>query len=458
MSADYDRLFGPPEPEGPDEAAGAADRPGRPMHNGHNVSAATDIAQRTGQVSPSQPDASAAAAMPMNTPRPRPTPPAKPMPTPPGRHARHRRASDPTPEQARSAVSPAPQPKAARRGAATHHRAVPQRRPPANPPAAQQVAPPANYDEPTRRLPTRRGAPAAANAKLRPQRGWRRWVYLLTRINVGPSRDEKYELDLHARITRGPRRTYQIGVLGLQGGAGKTTLTVILGSAFADVRGGRVLAIDADPAAGNLADRVGRTNRASIADLTAAHTGPRYTDIRPLTSTNAVNLDVLAAAPYGAARRGLSQADWRCAARAAAGAYDVVLADCGGDFFAPATRAVLSTVNAIVLVAAASADGARQAAVAIDWLKTNGYRRLLTRAHVVIDQVLPGQPPAQMADMVREFDRTLAPGRVVALPYDRHIAAGGAIAFASLDDTYRRRTLELAADLADDFNKVVRPQ
>lgn len=85
--------------------------------------------------------------------------------------------------------------------------------------------------------------------KVVSQRGWRHWVHALTRINLGLSPDEKYELDLHARVRRNPRGSYQIAVVGLKGGAGKTTLTAALGSTLAQVRADRILALDADPGA-----------------------------------------------------------------------------------------------------------------------------------------------------------------------------------------------------------------
>src|SRR5262249_30724300 len=123
-------------------------------------------------------------------------------------------------------------------------------------------------------------APSKPAAKLVPQRGWRRGVYALTRINFGLSRDEKYEIELRTRIRRRLRGSYEIGVVGLKGGAGKTTVTAALGSVFAQVRGDRILAVDADQAAGNLADRVGRQSAATIADLLANDALSHYNDIR----------------------------------------------------------------------------------------------------------------------------------------------------------------------------------
>jgi MinD-like ATPase involved in chromosome partitioning or flagellar assembly len=66
--------------------------------------------------------------------------------------------------------------------------------------------------------------------------------------------------------------------------------------------------------------------------------------------------------------------------------YNLVLADCGTGLFQPAARVVLSTVSGLVIVASASIDGARQAAVTMDWLRQNGYHNLLGRSCVVINQ------------------------------------------------------------------------
>jgi len=284
------------------------------------------------------------------------------------------------------------------------------------------------------------------------RRGWRRWVYRLTRVNVGLSRDERYELDLHTRIRRTVRGSYAIGVLGLKGGAGKTAVTVALGSVFAQVRGDRILAVDADPVSGNLADRVGRQSRANVADLVANKALSHYNDIRAHTSRNAVDLEVLPAAEYSAPRRTLTPDDWRCVAAAVPRYYNLMLADCGRDLAGPATRSVLSTASGLVIVSSASIDGARQAVVAIDWLRNNGYQALLARSCVVINNVMPKERGAAVGDLVKRFEQQVRPGRVVVVPWDAHVAAGGEIQPDLLGAPYLRTIVELAAALSDDFD------
>jgi MinD-like ATPase involved in chromosome partitioning or flagellar assembly len=292
--------------------------------------------------------------------------------------------------------------------------------------------------------------------KMPSQRGWRHVVYLLTRINLGLSPDEIVELDLIARVRRTARDSYQIGVLGLKGGAGKTTVTVALGSTLSKVRGDRILAIDADPDGGNLAERSGRQSAASISDLLSDKELTRYNDIRAYTSMNTANLEVLASQDYSTARRAFAAEDWESATNIVSRYYNLVLADCGAGLFHPATRSVLSTVAGLVIVASASLDGARQAAMTMDWLRQNGYQDLLSRSCVVINHISPGKPNIDVQDLVAQFERHVPPGRVIVFPYDKHIATGTEVNIDLLSKTFRRRTLELAAALSDDFERLDR--
>lgn len=328
--------------------------------------------------------------------------------------------------------------------------------------AAQQQQPPGPMATSAASIGNHRAIDALSHVgvrsavKMPSQRGWRHLLYVLTRINLGLSPDEMYEMDLHARIRRNARDSYQVGVFGLKGGVGKTAVTVALGSAMSKVRGDRILAVDADPDGGNLADRAGRQSAATVSDLLADQELNRYNDIRAYTSMNASNLEVLPSEEYSGARREFNDEDWSGVVDVVSRYYNLVLADCGAGLFQPASRGVLSTVAGMVIVASASIDGARQAAVTMDWLRQNGYQDLLGRSCVVINHVVPGKPNIDVADLVGQFERHVPPGRVVVLPYDKHIAAGTEIQFDLLGETFRRRITELAAALSDDFDRLER--
>ncbi|MEE6178184.1 MinD/ParA family ATP-binding protein [Mycobacterium sp. 050134] len=286
-----------------------------------------------------------------------------------------------------------------------------------------------------------------------PRRGWRRWVFKLTRINLGLSREEKQELSLCNDIRNTPRGSYQIGILGPKGGVGKTSLTVTLGSLFAQLRNDRILAFDADAGSGNLADRVGRQSKATITDLLTERDLSHYNNVRAHLSANAVDLEVLAAPDYSTTPRALSESDWHRAADAVPRFYNLTLIDCGASLLDPVTQGVLSTISAAVIVSSASIDGARQAAIAIDWLRNNGYQDLVGRSCIVINHVAPGKPNVAVKELTREFEKHVQPERVFVLPWDEHIAKGTEIQLDHLGRAYKRKLIQLAAALSADFDR-----
>jgi MinD-like ATPase involved in chromosome partitioning or flagellar assembly len=452
MSADYDRLFHSSEAAQADEGTAAVDRdtPSGPL--------------------PGLPTQAQAAPTPTTAPPPRATevtmqmPPTKAgaqrvqnglMRSPQGATstgARYeQRPATPAP-QARSAPAPVPSPQHYAESQAEKLAAWTSAQQAAGQPTPTSAATIGNH----RAIDALSHVGVRSAVKMPSQRGWRHLIYMLTRINLGLSPDEIYEMDLHARIRRNARDSYQIGVFGLKGGVGKTAVTVALGSSLSKIRGDRILAVDADPDGGNLADRAGRQSAATVADLLSDKELTRYNDIRAYTSMNGSNLEVLSSEEYSGARREFNDDDWKGAVGIVSRYYNLVLADCGAGLFQPASRGVLSTVSGLVIVASASIDGARQAAVTMDWLRQNGYQDLLGRSCVVINHVTPGKPNIDVEDLVQQFERHVPAGRVIVLPWDKHIAAGTEIQLDLLDKDFRRRVTELAAALSDDFDRLER--
>jgi hypothetical protein len=130
--------------------------------------------------------------------------------------------------------------------------------------------------------------------RLPARNGWRAMLYKATRINLGPGKDENYELSLRGRVNRILRTTFPIAILNLKGGVGKTVVCETLGSTFADARGDRVINVDLDADAGNLIDRHGRQSSLSLLDLASDTSVARYLDVRAHTSMNDSRLEVLA--------------------------------------------------------------------------------------------------------------------------------------------------------------------
>ena len=118
--------------------------------------------------------------------------------------------------------------------------------------------------------------------KAPPRQGWRRLVHGATggKVNPGQSRREEQRARVTEAIRTPLRGDYRIAVMSLKGGVGKTTTTVALGSVLAQTRGDRVIAIDANPDFGTLAQRVAAPGPATIRDLLQAEDTSRYAQIK----------------------------------------------------------------------------------------------------------------------------------------------------------------------------------
>ncbi|OBH21274.1 MinD/ParA family protein [Mycobacterium sp. E3247] len=477
IPVDYDRLF--ESPAGTDTSDGlGADTAYDPDIPAPTPPMPTDAPKPNGQAPPPMP-----VHWPEQSPAEHPpmpadltaAPPLPVRPQPRGPKERNRVAKQP-PRHARQDPAEGPNPQLGRAKSQNSHRAGPQStkgnapgpslplRPSTAPPnggppetrgRGEPAAPAASASAPAAATPEPAARPTAGKPAARPvsRRGWRRWVHILTRINLGLSRDEKYELELQNRIRRPIHGSYEIGVLGLKGGAGRTSVTAALGSVFAQLRGDRILAVDADPVSGDLVNRVGRQTAATVADLVANRALSHYNDVRAHTSMNAVSLEVLSAPDYNGTRPLLSAEEWKRALGMVPRYYNLVVSDCGADLFSPAAHGVLAVASGLVVLSTASVDGVRQAAVALDWLRNNGYGDLLDRACVVINHVVPGDSTTADSDVVRQFQQHVHPGRVIVLPWDEHIAAGAEVQFALLSPPYQRKIIELAAALSDDFDR-----
>lgn len=285
-----------------------------------------------------------------------------------------------------------------------------------------------------------------------PRRGWRRMVYELSgrRLRPPESATERRRRELRARaelpVAGGHHR---VAVLSLKGGVGKTTTTVALGATLAEVRGDRVIAVDANPDRGTLADRVRRETGASVRDFLAERAAiHRYADVRAFTSQASSRLEVLASDPDPAASRAFDAADYRAVAGILERFYSIALTDCGTGLLYSAIAGVLDLADQIVLVAAPSVDGARSASATLDWLDAHGRRDLVRDAVVVLSSV-HGHPRVDVDGIEAHFaGRARA---VVRIPYDPHLADGAEVVPGLLAPRTADAYLELAATVADRF-------
>lgn len=280
-----------------------------------------------------------------------------------------------------------------------------------------------------------------------PEGLWSHLLYTVSgrRINLGDGKRAQARKALSARIAAplsGSARF--VPVLSRKGGVGKTTVTALLGMALADSREDRVIAVDANPDRGTLADRIARTNSKTVRDLVRIHdqvTG--YHDISAVVSRDATRLDVLASDADPRVSEAFSDEDYDQVASVAAHYYSLVLTDTGTGIVHSVMGATLDRADTIVIVAGLSVDEARLASETLTWLETNGYADKVREAVVVLNQSTPGTPMVRLSELEAHFRTRVA--HVLRIPYDARIAAGSAITFAALQPETRQAARELAA-------------
>ncbi|MGU3643998.1 MinD/ParA family protein [Microbacterium sp. C23T] len=284
-----------------------------------------------------------------------------------------------------------------------------------------------------------------------PEGAWQHFVYSISgkRINLGDSKRAKARKDLDRRIaaplTGGARF---VPVLSRKGGVGKTTVTTLLGQALADARDDRVIAIDANPDRGTLAERITRDSGKTVRDL--VRMSPEvvgFNDLSGIVARDETRLDVVASDTDPRVSEAFNDADYRDVAALAAHYYSVVLTDTGTGIVHSVMGATLDLADQIVIVAGLSVDEARLASETLTWLETNGYADKVRSAVVVLNNARPGHPLVQLDELESHFRTRVR--AVVRVPYDPHIAAGSAIVFRELQPATREAARQLAATVVE---------
>ena len=289
-------------------------------------------------------------------------------------------------------------------------------------------------------------------AKPEPEGAWSHFLYSVSgrRINIGDGRRARERKALSARIAAplsGGARF--VPVLSRKGGVGKTTITALLGMALADAREDRVIAVDANPDRGTLAERIVRPHHSkSVRDLVRIHDDVKgYHDISAIVARDATRLDVLASDADPRIAEAFSDSDYRDVAGVAAHYYSLVLTDTGTGIVHSVMSATLDLADQIVIVSGLSVDEARLASETLTWLETNGYADQAREAIVVLNQSTPGTPLVRLNELQAHFATRAR--SVVRVPYDPQIAGGGTIVFANLLPETRVAARELAALLVE---------
>lgn len=286
-----------------------------------------------------------------------------------------------------------------------------------------------------------------------PEGTWQRLVYTLSahRINLGDSKAARERKELDGRVSAPLNGGAKfVPVLSRKGGVGKTTVTTLLGMALADARDDRVVAIDANPDRGTLAERAGGAPAGgkTVRDLVRSRSQIRgFSDVSAIVARDETRLDVLASDTDPHVSEAFSDADYREVAEIAAHYYSVVLTDTGTGIVHSVMDATLQAADQLVVVAGLSVDEARLASETLTWLESNGYADQVRSAVIVLNTSRPGAQLVRAAELETHFASRVR--AVVHIPYDPHVAAGSSVSFRDLQPATRRAARELAAAVVE---------
>ena len=280
-----------------------------------------------------------------------------------------------------------------------------------------------------------------------PQGGFNRFLYeaSLHLVNLGDSAKVRAHKAMSARIQKrfeGGARF--VPVLTRKGGVGKTTITALLGMALADARDDRIIAIDANPDRGTLAERVDRQTRETVRDVvTKASSIGGYTDFSRFVSRDETRLDILASDTDPTLSEAFDDNDYNVVAGLAARYYSLVLTDCGTGIVHSVMRATLQRADAIVIVSGGSVDEARLASETLTWLEANGFGELVRNAVVAINLATQGTHLVKVDEIEAHFQSRVR--EIVRIPYDPQLAAGSVVNWHELRHVTQHAARELAA-------------
>lgn len=289
------------------------------------------------------------------------------------------------------------------------------------------------------------------SAKFRPspESGWRKFAYYLTLKlwNPGDPPKVKARKAMDARIgALLEGGTKYIPVLTRKGGVGKTTVSTLLGMALAQVREDRVIAIDANPDRGTLAERVSKSTRFTVRDVVnraAAIDG--FSEFSNMVSRDETRLDVLASDADPMLSEAFNEGDYNVVADMAARYYSIVITDCGTGIVHSVMRPTLQRASSVVIVSGGSVDEARLASETLTWLEANGYGELVRNSVVALNTATQATLLVKLDEIEQHFKTRVR--SVIRIPYDPALAAGSVIKFNELKKQTRDAARDLAAEV-----------
>ncbi|MBO0657018.1 hypothetical protein J1792_31060 [Streptomyces triculaminicus] len=236
----------------------------------------------------------------------------------------------------------------------------------------------------------------------------------------------------------------QIAVTSIRGGAGKTTVAALLGRTYAHYRQDPVLILEADAALGTLPARLGAAKvKWTVADLAQiVDPSMRLTDVIGYL-VQLPDGGWLLPGSQGRVGSRLELADYRAVMVALRRYFGITVVD-GETLPSELSRTALWAAQARVLVAPATVEGVVSTRAVLEWIASLGRPAMLEGTVVVV----AASSPHMTLDVNAAGEHLGLEGvKVLMLPYDRHLAAGGPVRDELLGQATREAVTELAAEV-----------
>ncbi len=283
----------------------------------------------------------------------------------------------------------------------------------------------------------RQGAPA----------GWRGLVWRATmgHVVVPESARARRSAERLTRIQTPVAACAKIAFASGKGGVGKTTATLLCGTALSLLRGDRIVAMDANPDAGSLGWRVDRRTDSTLSDLLRdADTISRYGDVRSYMSQSDSRLEVLASANNPSISMAMGDGEYRRAVEIIEQYYSMLLMDLGTGLVDGGTQAILGLASQVVVITSPSVDSGRIADFTLDFIEKRDPEK--ARAAIVVINNVRKDSAIDVDALDAHFASRAA--AVVRVPWDAHLSAGDIPRWELLQPQTREAYLDLAALVA----------
>ncbi|WP_347042270.1 hypothetical protein [Brachybacterium nesterenkovii] len=276
-----------------------------------------------------------------------------------------------------------------------------------------------------------------------------------------------------AERDREQRRLIQTNFMGVKtilvanpkGGARKTTSTYLLAATMGIIRGGSVIAWDANETMGTLGERSQQDQHShTVVDL-LEQAAPSFTSIegsrlgaldayvRPQGDSH---FDVLASDEDATRQDIVDREGFETVHEILSRFYRLILVDTGNNIRVPHFLAAVDQADQLVIPVAAGRDSARAAMKMMRSLEASGHGDLVESAVVLLHDLEPSTEAGSeyldtVGSIAAEFEGQVA--AVVAIPFDASLKGGDEIDHAELAPATRQAYQEAAAAVAQSLRE-----